>query len=352
MVSQKLRIVALTLLAPLLGLAAVLGGCRPVERPEADAKPDSYLFCFWNVENLFDDKDNNRKGPGDREYDPWFANDPKIRELKYSNLSKALVQLNDGKGPDILALAEVESVRAAELLQEALNKRLEDESLHYTSVLMKELTAGRHIAPAILTRLPVQSDRTRLHGRRQRILEGHVVVDGQDLVILATHWTSRIRQGGQQRAEYGDQIYGTFKAMYKRNPQVDVLICGDFNDTPQDESVTKHLHATGDLQAVRNSPADDPLLLNLLAGKSAEDGWGTHFDRGRWFIFDQIVVSPGMLDDAGWTCDPDSVKVEKVTANPHDKKGRPWRFGSKSDKHERGYSDHFPVTVRLKVHPK
>src|SRR5205807_309805 len=98
-------------------------------------------------------------------------------------LSEALLKLNQGRGPDILAIAEVESLRAAELLQKALNDRLSDATLHYGNVLMKEVTAGRHIAPAILTRLPVVRDRTRLHGSRQRILEGHIVINGQELVV-------------------------------------------------------------------------------------------------------------------------------------------------------------------------
>jgi hypothetical protein len=26
--------------------------------------PGQYVFCFWNVENLFDDRDDGRTGPG------------------------------------------------------------------------------------------------------------------------------------------------------------------------------------------------------------------------------------------------------------------------------------------------
>src|SRR5262249_57422719 len=122
--------------------------------------------------------------------------------------------------------------RAAELLQEALNKRLSDPALHYTQLIMKEISAGRHIAPAILTRLPVVADRTRLHGSRQRILEGHVEVNGQELVIIASHWTARVpdRQG-EQRDKYGDQIHGVFRSMYRSNPKADLFVGGDFNDT-------------------------------------------------------------------------------------------------------------------------
>src|SRR5436190_692069 len=84
-------------------------------------------------------------------------------------------------------------------------------------------------APAIITRLPVLKERTQLLGKRQRILEGHIVVNDQELVVLATHWTSRLSDAkGQARAHYADVIYGRFLGMFKRNPKVDLLICGDF----------------------------------------------------------------------------------------------------------------------------
>jgi endonuclease/exonuclease/phosphatase family metal-dependent hydrolase len=227
-------------------------------------------------------------------------------------------------------------------LQENLNQRL-DESLQYQQVLIKEAHGGRNINTAILTRLPVERDRTRLLGKRLRILEGHLKVNGHELVVIASHWTSRVTdEGGEGRDKYADQIYGEFRAMAKSNPKVDLLICGDFNDPPEEESVLKHLHARADRRAVEQ--AGEPLLLDLMAGKSPRD-FGTLYHKG-WLIFDQIVVSPGLLDDEGWTCDPDSVKtINEYTA---DINGHPKPFGN--EKHgERGYSDHFPVTVRLKV---
>jgi endonuclease/exonuclease/phosphatase family metal-dependent hydrolase len=344
------RLALLLLLVPLLSVVA--GGCRPV--PEAGAvSPEnaarSYLFCFWNVENLFDDREDPRlDNKADKEFDRWFAEDVAIRKLKYAHLSEALIRLNDGKGPDILAIAEVENARAADLLRQALNDRLADPGLHYQHVLMKDLSAGRHIAPAIITRLPVRGDKTRLHGHMQRILEGHVVVGHHDLVVLATHWTSRLTdKDGSHRARYADQIHGTFKAMYKSNPKVDFLVCGDFNDPPNAPSVTQHLHATGDAEAVRRARGE-PLLLNLLADKELNE-FATHYYQGRWYLFDQIVVSPGLLDNEGWSCDPASVRTINTLHRPGDKKRRPWAFGGPHEKFERGYSDHFPVTVRLKA---
>src|SRR5262249_59322339 len=139
----------------LLSLLAALGlaGCTqpsgqvpaPGASPADPGGPAKYLFCFWNVENFFDDQLDHRKGPGDREYDPWFADHPNILRLKLKRLTEALLDLNDGKGPDILAIVEVESVRAAKLLQDALNAGLPDKRLHYQQVLMKEVSGGRHI---------------------------------------------------------------------------------------------------------------------------------------------------------------------------------------------------------------
>jgi endonuclease/exonuclease/phosphatase family metal-dependent hydrolase len=328
-----------------------LAGCNAVPdstSEETGPTAGEYLFCHWNVENFFDDKLDKRTHVADKMYDKWMATDPEALKLKLTRLTDVLLKMNNGKGPDILSICEVESVRAAELLKEALNKKLDDK-LHYNNVLMKEVTAGRHIAPAIITRLPVAKDKTRLVGKQMRILEGHIIVDGAALVVFSSHWTSRLGGGGEDRRDvYAEKIYDAFKAMYKNNPKVDVLICGDFNDTPHDESVVKHLRSSGNLNDVKNS-GDNPLLFNLFADKDPAKGFGTHFYGNKWLIFDQILVSPGMLDNHGWLCEVGTVHTVNDLHKPNDTKKRPWRFGDPDDDGPRGYSDHFPVTVKLRV---
>jgi endonuclease/exonuclease/phosphatase family metal-dependent hydrolase len=321
------------------------------QRDPDDAVPGGeggYLLCFWNVENLFDDQQEDHPLRADRDVDSWLAHNPQVLQEKLGKLSEALLKLNGGRGPDILACAEVESLRAAELLQKALNDRLRDPALHYSHVLFKEVKVGRHIAPAILTRLPVAGNRTRLLGRGMRILEAHIIVNGHDLIVIASHWTSRLKGTGEVgRDKYANQIYGEFKAAYLSDPNVDLLVCGDFNDTPHDESVIRHLHAAADPKEVLGR-GGDPRLLNLFADK-APATFGTHYYEGKWHIFDQILVSPGLLDDRGWTCDPATTHTVNNLTRPGDRLHRPWRFGSSHEHGERGYSDHFPVTVRLRV---
>lgn len=342
--------------ATLLGFVALVSGCvaptatapepEEAEYVEAFADGGEFLFCFWNAENFFDDRNDNRPKI-DEPYDTWFATDKEALEQKLEHLCRPLLKMNQGRGPDILALIEVEGVRAAELLLEAMNKRLADPKLHYKHVVMKELNAGRHIAPALITRLPVVADRTRLLGKRQRILQGNISVNGHELIVITSHWTSRLTdEKGDARNRYADQIYGAINGMVLSNRKVDVLLCGDFNDPPDADSVTKHLHATGNMNAVKKKTGDVQ-LLNLLANKDPKQ-FGTHYYRN-WWIFDQIVVSPGMLDATGWNCDPKSIHVENTLHKPADKLKRPWRFGDSNDKGPRGYSDHFPVTVKLRV---
>lgn len=334
----------ITLILLLLPLAQ---GCQPAKLSiSAPSSQNEFLFCHWNVENFFDDKNDGRTGQGDKEYDVLYADNPDLLRLKLAKLTEAILKMNAGKGPDILALVEVESQRAAELLQNALNDKLSDPNLHYRHLLMKEVSVGRHIAPAILTRLPVVKDRTRALDKQRRIVVGHIKVNDHELVVIASHWTSRLQESGKKgRADYADKIYGAANAMYRSNPGVDILISGDFNDDPDDDSVAKRLHATGNREAVQSG--ESLKLFNLFAGKDPKE-FGTHYYK-HWHVFDQIVASPGLLDDKGWAVEPHSTQVFNQLHRAKDKQKRPWRFGGAVEKGERGYSDHFPVLVKLRI---
>jgi hypothetical protein len=228
---------------------------------------------------------------------------------------------------------------------------LADEKLHYSTIIFEDFGGGRDIGTPVITRLPTGGKRGKVLGKKMRIMETRITVNGHELVVVASHWSSRISdKTGKTRGHYADQIYGRFRAMYKSNPKVDFLVCGDFNDNPDDASVKDHLRATADMEAVKEG-GDPPKLYDCLAEKYLKGGEGTHFYR-KLFMFDHICVSPGMLDDAGWGIVPGSAAVVKEMA---DKRGHPLRFGGPKDKtplKRRGASDHFPVTVKLRVAPR
>src|SRR5579871_3100186 len=108
----------------LVMVLVVAAGCNAPAPPTTPTDGD-YLFCFWNTENFFDDKVNGWNNEPDRDYDRRFARDPGAFAQKVKNLTEVLAALNDGMGPDILALAEVEAEsRSAAALVESLNQNI------------------------------------------------------------------------------------------------------------------------------------------------------------------------------------------------------------------------------------
>lgn len=322
-------------------------------KPPAAPPPEegTVVFMFWNVENLFDDRDDKRNMI-DEPYDDWMAKDDAARKLKQDHLTEMILKVNDGKGPDVFAGCEVESHRAAELLRDALNAKLPAGAAKYEHLAMKELepNAGRFIAPCIISRIPLDAARTKLMGRfNLRVLETHLTKNNADLRLVVSHWTSQRSDDGTKkgsgRDKYASTIREDFERTIKENPQADYLLCGDFNTTPDSEVVTDQLRMTGN----KDDAVKESRLFGLLSNKSA-DKFGTHY-YSKPLIYDQIGVSPGMLDAKGWSCDPESVSVP-TDGMIRDKARtrRPWRFGDKDENPQgRGYSDHFPVVVKLKV---
>jgi endonuclease/exonuclease/phosphatase family metal-dependent hydrolase len=331
------------------------GDLEHVPPPPAGFPPGSrtVVFCLWNLENLFDDRPDRRAHSADRQFDAWLATDAAARELKYRRLTEALLRLNGGVGPDIIVGIEVESRRAAELLRDSLNASLPAGAPRYEHVAMQELSAGRYIAPCVISRYPLAG--ARLHGRLQRTLSVRVTANGHDLHLVASHWTSQLSDDGTRetggRAGYAATIAELYHDAIVANPRVDFLVCGDFNDTPESDVVRNKLGMVGDWRLV-TPDARPPRLFGLLSGKSP-DQFGTYFYNNKPLIYDQVGVSPGMLDNIGWGYVPESVRVPTDGLIRQGTKGRrPWRFGSPTDDAVgRGYSDHFPVVATLQVAP-
>ena len=339
--------------------AAVLGylwwRSLPPRTPDVTVPPGTVVFMTWNVENLFDDVDDKRNRIDDP-YDDWFAHDPAALRMKLDHLAEIILAVNGGNGPDILACVEVEDIRAATLLKDTLNAKLPAGSPPYNYLAMRELGrgAGRFIAPCVISKLPLDEANTRLLGENdRRILETAVVANDARLTVVVAHWTSKLPRsdgtdGEAQRVNYAETIYADYERAFRSDPAIDFLVCGDFNDTPNSVPILGALHMTADRAAVVPG-ATPPSLLGLLSNRPPAD-FGTLYHSGP-LIYDHIGVSPGLLDGRGWACDPDSVRVPTAgMIRDSSRTRRPWRFGSKNDDPQgRGYADHFPVVVNLRL---
>lgn len=346
-------VIGLIVLAGVGYLIYHYGGKLKRHDPAATAgPPGSYLFCSWNAENFFDDADSPTIHD---EMEDWYGTNPDMFAKKVDHLANGLLKMNDGAGPDVVALVEVESLRCFEALRDALNAKLAAAGMadkKYEHILFTGDNTGRHFAPGILTRLPVVADRTRKLGKRGngRIVEGHITVNGHDLAVIAAHWTSRVTDevgDNGRRLSYAQDCYGRVRAILTENPDADVIVCGDFNDEFTDKSMQEGLKAVADAEAVKASAAD-PKVLALLANW-AGDPKGSIYGKSHWSVFDHLCVTRGLLDANGWTADPATAAVYAPKEFRSGKAGVPFRFGNPKMTGERGYSDHFPVVVRLTV---
>ena len=83
-------------------------------------------MAWWNLENLFDEEnsldrtDKVRRALG-QSIVGWT---PALRDRKISQLASVIVQMNDGAGPDLLGVCEVENRTVLNLLVAELNARL------------------------------------------------------------------------------------------------------------------------------------------------------------------------------------------------------------------------------------
>lgn len=359
------RVVAALAVLAVLGASVYFLFCRdagsPTQPGAAPGPAGTYLFCTWNVENFFDDQDDPANHD---ETEDWFARDPAAFRQKTDRLADALLLMNGDAGPDILAVCEVESERCLGALRDAVNAKLRAAGkgeLCYEHILFIEDKTGRRFAPGILTRLAVVADRTQKlgSGGLKRTLEGHLRVNGHELVVIASHWTSHARDSGAadkdrsaaNRSRYAESCYGRARAIVTANPDAEVIVCGDFNDEFVAPSLQQGLHATADALAVQQARAE-PRLLDLCAGlESRLDPKGTIYygPARKWSVFDHICVSRGLLDESGWSCDPKETEIFAPKELRTNVTGEPFKFGGLHHKGERGYSDHFPVITRLRL---
>src|ERR671915_109329 len=88
--------------------------------------PSTYYVAWWNLENLFDEENSPRRT---EKVARVIKNDivgwtPQLRDRKVSQLASVIAQMNEGAGPDLLGVCEVENRFVLDLLAEAVQDRL------------------------------------------------------------------------------------------------------------------------------------------------------------------------------------------------------------------------------------
>lgn len=337
---------------------AVIGVLLTFLPASAQKKYSVYGVGFYNQENLFDTCHDE----GKRDYDFLPTGSYKWNAMKYNhklnNMSRALADMGTDVLPNIgcaiIGLAEVENSKALDdlIAQPALSAR----NYQYVHI---EGPDRRGIDCALLYNPSLFSVKnTRLVPYVQKLKKdsafytrGFLTVSGtladENVAVIVCHLPSRFSESFYR--ELGaEQVKAIKDSLLNDDPNCKVFIMGDMNDDPIDKSMAGILKGKGNIKDVNEGDMYNP-WYNILV----KEGVGTLLYQGSWNLFDQILVTPNLLnkDDKK---DFSSLKFWKNQIFKRDYlfqtegkyKGSPKRTTAGGVWLD-GYSDHLPVVVYL-----
>lgn len=319
----------------------------------AQSESGEFKILFYNLENLFDIKDDSLTA--DEDFTPdgdmhWTYN---RLNTKIRNISKVIVASGEWKAPDILVFCEVEN-------RFVLDKLIDETALKNTAykIIHKESPDHRGIDVVLLYNserfypISYQYHPIVYKGKvlkTREILYVSGIIDGGDTIhILGNHWPSRY-SGLLETRELREAAAALLKILIKqvntksKNPKI--VIAGDFNENPDEETITKILGAEKFEKKVQDSSIYNLSFDWLKAGK------GTIKYQSQWFVFDQLMVSGSLLnsEDNTFVKKDNASIVELPFLLEEDKK-----FGGKKPfrtyngfEYQGGFSDHLPIMLRL-----
>lgn len=313
-------------------------------------KTRTYSIAFYNQENLFDTIHD--VGKNDYEYLPGGKNkwDTQKYLSKLNRMARVLSELSTRQtpqGPAVIGLAEVENRRVLEdlLRQPALSSRkygiIHEEGPDIRGIDCAFLydSVQFRLEKAIL--IPYKYREDTLYKTR-----GFLLADGflaaERLCLIVNHWPSRAAQS-PAREWAAEQVRAIKDSLLREDPKLKIIIMGDMNDDPADKSMSFVLGAKKERKQVNKHDLYNPWWAMLEAGQ------GTLKYRGKWNLFDQIVVNGNLLKKNKRSLKYAGAEIFMpgyLFQQEGKYKGYPLRTHAAGEWLD-GYSDHLPVQIYL-----
>jgi endonuclease/exonuclease/phosphatase family metal-dependent hydrolase len=347
---------------PFLATTAVLlVACAPTPAP-VDVPPVTIMT--FNVENLFDTEDD--PGKDDRTFLPlaakqtdehiaacnsievphwrdqclnWDWND-ELLERKLSVVAETILQVDDGRGPDIVALQEIENL--------AILERLRKDYLgaaNYRPGILIDGSDERGIDVAFLSRLPLDGE-PKLHPipfdgvPQERIDDTRGILeatfrlpDGSLLTGYAVHFPAPFHPTDMRVAAY--RFLNELESALPDDRAT--FAAGDFNTTSAEN------RARAMLQRLAR-----PHWTVVHEYCESCPGSSYYARDDSWSFLDMILWAPAENRgaQATWQIRENSVRLANNTAAQVEDDGTPARFEMPGGT---GVSDHWPLVVTLEI---
>lgn len=321
----------------------------------AQTESGEFKIMFYNLENLFDIKDDSLTN--DEDFTPggemhWTYN---RLNSKLKNILKVIIAAGGWQMPDVLLFCEIENRFVLDKLanetplKNTAYKIIHKESPDHRGIDVAMLYNSERFYPISYKYYPLIFKNEVLKTREILCVSG--IADGKDTIhILGNHWPSRYsglletRELREAAARLLRSLVEQLKTDYK-NPKI--IIAGDFNENPDDNSIINILGALSYEKTIADSA-----IYNLSANWVKANN-GTLKYQSQWFVFDQILVSGALLNsNDGLHTTPENASIVNLPfLLEEDKKfgGRkPYRTYNGFD-YQGGFSDHLPVMLRLSI---
>lgn len=333
----------------------ILSGCTSFAT--AQTASDTLFAAWYNVENLFDPFDspnayNQPEGNGDDEYIPGSKSDWTMEryQAKLKNLAQVINGMNNGRGPDIIGVCEVENQN---VLWDLINGYLVNKNY---SLVYKESQDGRSIDIAILYRNDklkwdwMKAFNVSMEGKRptRDIIFAKFISGDKPLFVGINHWPSK--SGGAEASESyreraAERTLEGVNEILATDKNADILLMGDFNCNPDEKPLQTILGA----RSAAEFGKEKSQLWNLTWPVWNPETTGTLQYKGKWDIIDNFIASNGLFDKTGFRFLDGSVSIlnyPELREKEGKYAGSPFRTYAGS-KYLGGFSDHFSITVKL-----
>jgi predicted extracellular nuclease len=338
------------------GRAAAPANLPAASGPDAAfADRGDLRFVFYNVENLFDIYDDTVKQ--DDEFLPWglkgWSRDR--YEEKLRKIFKVLVNTGGWEMPDMIGMCEIENrFVLRELLEKTPLSREDYGIIHEESPDARGIDLGFLYRRDKFTPIGHEAVRIKFPSgssyRTRDLLRIEGLVNNRDtLHIFLCHFPSR--RGGEtasepRRLHVAAVVRARIDSILGVQPGARIIVTGDFNDEPSNNSIYEVLQAKGSWTGLEKGQ-----LYNYMHPYQTKEGRGTYKYGGFWNMLDKFIISQGLMHPGGHVyAKPNSAQIYQ----------RPWLMTDDDDAPGRkpfrtyggayyygGYSDHLPIYLDL-----
>jgi len=272
-----------------------------------DSKRGKYVLrvMFYNLENFFDTR-NDSLLLGDDEFSygglRYWSKEKYKRKL--INIYKVIVNIGGWEPPEIIGVCEIENKWIlSELTNGTPLRNFNYKFIHYDSpdprgIDVAMIYRSDKFKPVYHQPINVRYPFDTLSKTRDILYVKGLTTTNDTLHIFVNHFPSKY--GGasitiEKRNYVAKLLKSKVDSILNCNIDSKILVMGDFNDEPNDESIKKYLESRCD-----TANFGEHNLFNLMCNSLKEYGIGTNKFREKWSVIDQILISKSLINPNGW----------------------------------------------------